>query len=103
MAPVLFFLFLIETFSPIFSIIKASNDCRLGSFKIFRDCLFILKIFTKFSACLTERSFSIILFSVYYALFNPTKIFAWTGDNFLVSINFKTDSGKLNNLKKLAI
>ncbi len=42
----------------------------------------ILKILTNFSACLTERFFSIILFATNSALFSPTKIFACPGVNF---------------------
>ena len=69
--------------------------------KIFKTM--VLKILTKFSDCLTERFFSIILFATNSALSKPTKIFACPADNFCVSINFKTACGRLSNLKQLAI
>ena len=40
------------------------------------DCFFFLKIFTKFSACLTESFFSIILDATKSALSNPTNTLA---------------------------
>ena len=64
--------------------IDDSRDCKLGSLMDFVDCFFILKIFTKFSVCLTESFFSIIFFVTKIALSKPTKILAWPDDIFLV-------------------
>ena len=86
-------MFLIEILIPIFSIVEDSSSFKFASLDVLKDFFFILKIFTKFSACLTERFFSIILFAINSALINPTKIFAWTAVNFFVSTNFKTGSG----------
>ena len=79
----LFFLFLIKTLRPIFSRTEFSNDCKLMSRCPLKDCFLILNIFTKFSACLTERFFSIILFATNSELSRPTKIFACPGVIFL--------------------
>ena len=88
---------------PIFSLIEFSKTCRLISLDGLRECFLVLKILTKFSDCLTERFFSIILFATNSALSRPTKIFACPAVSFWVSINFKTVSGRPNSLKKLAI
>ena len=101
--PVLFFLFLIKTFKPIFSVIESSSACKFASFDGLIDCLFTLKIFTKFSVCRTESFFSIIFFAKNAALFKPIKILPCPDDIFFVSIYFKTSSGSVNSLKKLAI
>ena len=45
-----------------------------------------LNIRTKFSACLTESFFSIILFAINSALDNPTRILAWPAEISLFSI-----------------
>ena len=63
MFPLLFLLFLIETFNPISWMIDCSRALRFISFEELKDCFLILKIFTKFSDCLTESFFSIILFA----------------------------------------
>jgi hypothetical protein len=74
--PVLFFLFLIKTLSPIFSLTENSNACKFVSLNDLFDDFFILKIFTKFSACLTERFLSTIFLATNSALSKPTRIFA---------------------------
>ena len=101
--PELFFLFLINTFNPIFSLIEFSKNFKFESFVLLNDSFFILKIFTKFSDCLTESFFSIIFFATKLAFSKPTKILACPCVKFLVSINIKTSLGKVNNLKQLAM
>ena len=64
---------------------------------------FFLKILAKFSACLTESFFSIILFAMNNALSNPTSILAWPALIFFSSTNFNTSLGKLSNLSELVI
>ena len=83
-------LFCISTFNPILFDTESSRAIILVSFVIFDFCLFFLNNCTKFSACLTESLFSIILFATKLALSRPTKIFACPVDNFLDSINFIT-------------
>ena len=58
--PELFFLFLIWTLSPIFSLKEFSNWFKFGSFLLILAVLLVLKILAKFSACLTDYFFSII-------------------------------------------
>ena len=66
----------------------------LGSLTCLEEILFFfLKIFTKFSACLTDSFFSIILLATNEAFSNPTRIFACPADIFLSSINFKISDG----------
>ena len=47
--PELFFLFLIKTLRPIFSLIEFSRVCKFISLEGLRECFLILKILTKFS------------------------------------------------------
>ena len=63
---------------------------------------FFLKIFTKFSVCLTDNFFSIILLAIKDAFSRPTKILAWPAVIFFFYI-FKTSLGKFNNLRELVI
>ena len=67
------------------------------------DAITSAKILTKFSVCLTDNFFSIILAATKLALSNPTKILAWPAVSFLSSSCFKTSEGKFNNLKELVI
>ena len=60
MVPLLFLLFLIKTFRPIFSVTEISNESIFGSLEIFEDPFLNLKTRTRLSACLTERFLSII-------------------------------------------
>ena len=76
MEPILFFLFLIEIFKPVLSINEDSNSLILESFEIYFSIFFVLKIFTKFSACLTDNFFSIIFFARKVAFSNPINTFA---------------------------
>ena len=96
-------MFLIVTLSPTFSMIEDSRAFRFVSSVDLNDCFFILKIFTKFSVCLTDKFFSTILLAISSALFKPTNSFACPDDIFLDSINFKIEAGKLNNLRQFAI
>ena len=60
------------------------------------DFFLFLKILTKFSACLTDNFFSIILLATNKALSRPTKILAWPVEIFLLSISSRTLRGKFN-------
>ena len=101
--PLFFLLFFISTFKPIFCVIECSKFFILGSLDDFKLTGFFLKILTKFSDCLTDNLFSIILFAINNALSRPTKILACPALIFLSSINFKTSGGKFSNLKELVI
>ena len=100
--PVLFFLFLIDTFKPIWLVTDDSNCLKFGSFS-FLITFLVLKILTKFSDCLTDNFFSTIFFATKPAFSNPTNTFAWPCVNFLVSIKFWTSLGRESNLKELDI
>jgi hypothetical protein len=66
--------FFIETFNPIFSDNEFSNSLIFGSLWSLSLFFFVLKILTKFSVCLTESFFSIILLATKVAFSRPTKI-----------------------------
>ena len=74
--PLFLGLFLIETLNPVLSETVCSKFLILGSFDDFIKLDFFLKILTKFSACLTDNFFSIILLATNKALSRPTKILA---------------------------
>jgi len=69
-------LFCISTFNPILFDTESSRAIILVSFVIFDFSFFFLNNWTKFSACLTDNFFSIILLATKKAFSNPTKIFA---------------------------
>ena len=96
-------MFCISTFNPILFNIESSRAIIFVSFVIFEFCLFFLNNWTKFSACLTDSVFSIILFATNEAFSNPTKIFAWPIVNFCVSISFITSAGRVKILKEFEI
>ena len=73
------------------------------SFILLGFCLLFLNILTKFSACLTDNFFSIILLATNSAFFNPTKILACPAVSCWVSISFITPSGRVSNLKEFVI
>jgi len=66
-------------------------------------CFLFLKILTKFSACLTDNFFSMILFATKEAFSKPTKIFACPAVNFCNSISFITSSGSVKILSELVM
>ena len=64
------------TLKPIFSEIEASRLLIFASLKFLFLEFFDLNNLTRFSACLTDNFFSIILFAKIILLSNQTKIFA---------------------------
>ena len=86
------------TFKPVLSEIDCSKFFIFGSFEDFNAFGFFLKIFTRFSLCLTDSFFSIIFLARNNALSKPTKIFACPALIFLSFISSKISDGKFNNL-----
>ena len=78
--------------------IDVSKDCKFESFKFFGDPFFILKTLTRFSACLTESFFSIILLATCVGLSKPISILAWPVVNFFSLIKLITSVGNENLL-----
>ena len=76
--PLFFLLFFIETDNPILLLIFSSKFFIFGSMDLLTEAFF-LKILTKFSACLTDNFFSIILLATNNALSRPTRILACPG------------------------
>ena len=91
-------MFWISTFKPILLDIDNSSAIILVSFVFFDLYFLFLNNETKFSACLTDSFFSIILLATKLAFSKPTKILACPVVNFCVSINFITSSGNVNIL-----
>ena len=75
----------------------------LASFEKFVFCFLFLKILTKFSDCLTESFFSIILFATKLALSRPTKILACPAVSLLFSIKLITSAGNVKSLKQFVM
>ena len=65
------------TLRPIFSEMSLSKSLIFASFEGVNFGFLFLNIFTKFSDCLTESFFSIILLAIKLALSNPTNNLAW--------------------------
>ena len=79
-----------------------SRFFKFGSLTLNFGIFFVLKILTKFSACLTDNRFSIIFFAKKEAFSKPTNIFACPCDNLLFLIKSTTSIGKFSNLKQFA-
>ena len=90
--PLLFFLFLIDTFKPNFSVIDNSKAFKLASLEAVNDLLLTLKILTRFSVCLTDSFFSMIFLAINSALSNPIKIFGNENSNSAIYINSYSES-----------
>ena len=70
--PLFLLLFLIVTLSPILSEIEFSKSLKFASLEMIALVFLFLNIFTKFSDCLTDNFFSIILFATKRAFSRPT-------------------------------
>ena len=75
--PLFLLLFLIFTLKPVLSEITCSRSLILGSLERVILLPFFLKILTKFSVCLTDNFFSMILLATNTAFSKPTRILAW--------------------------